>query len=354
MSAPSKAEGNKKKNTDNVSLLDILKLSHNDISQLEPQYADDEDIQSVFGDSLENKPLLHVQFEPADLSDRENPQNNQHGNRQISNELCYALFDTEEGEITDDWELPRLKVPEKGNPVSETLAKKVNLACTSQCDVESLVSKYKIPQNCDRACPSMVNHEIWKILDKRAQTQDKGFQDIKNLVATGITLVIKLAEILKPQIMANSQAKTLLSDSLTLLGQVQFNLSIRRRYFIRPNLKNKYHSLYNISCPITDKIFRDDIAKDIKSYDSLYGLGKDQGYSYYRPNRGRGSRFPRRGYNGGYGYQQSGYGSSYGYGYGANMRYQPYPQRGQFRQPMRGHGAKRTATATATAPNKQN
>ena len=335
-------------------MLDILKLSHNDISQLEPQYADDEDIQSVFGDSLENKPLLHVQFEPADLSDRENPQNNQHGNRQISNELCYALFDTEEGEITDDWELPRLKVPEKGNPVSETLAKKVNLACTSQCDVESLVSKYKIPQNCDRACPSMVNHEIWKILDKRAQTQDKGIQDIKNLVATGITPVIKLAEILKPQIMANSQAKTLLSDSLTLLGQVQFNLSIRRRYFIRPNLKNKYHSLYNISCPITDKIFRDDIAKDIKSYDSLYGLGKDQGYSYYRPNRGRGSRFPRRGYNGGYGYQQSGYGSSYGYGYGANMRYQPYPQRGQFRQPMRGHGAKRTATATATAPNKQN
>ena len=298
-------------------------------------------------------PPLRVQFDLVDLSDGENPQNNQHGNRQISNELCDALFDTEEGDITDDWELPRLKAPEKGNPVSETLAKKVNLACTSQCDVESLVSKYKIPQNCDRACPPMVNHEIWKILDKRAQTQDKGIQDIQNLVAIGITPIIKLAEILKPQIMANSQAKTLLSDSLTLLGQVQFNLSIRRRYFIRPYLKKKYHSLCNILY-ITDKIFGDDITKDIKNCDSLYCLGKDQGYSYYRPNRGRGNRFPRRGYNGGYGYQQSGYGSSYGYGYAANMRYQPYPQRGQFRQPMRGCGAKRTATATVTAPNEQN
>ena len=50
----------------------------------------------------------------------------------------------------------------------------------------------------------MVNHEIWKMLDKRTQTQDKGIQDIQNLVATGITPIIKLTEILKPQIMANS------------------------------------------------------------------------------------------------------------------------------------------------------
>ena len=59
-------------------------------------------------------------------------------------------------------------------------------------------------------------------------------------MATGLTPIIKLAELLKPHIMANNDAKTLLSDSLTLLGKVQYNLSIRRRYFIRPNLKKKY------------------------------------------------------------------------------------------------------------------
>ena len=59
-------------------------------------------------------------------------------------------------------------------------------------------------------------------------------------MATGLTPIIKLAESLKLQIMANNDAKTLLSDSLTLLGQVQYNLSIRRRYFIRPTLKKKY------------------------------------------------------------------------------------------------------------------
>ncbi|MCG7879446.1 MAG: hypothetical protein N0C90_24410 [Candidatus Thiodiazotropha endolucinida] len=354
-------------NVKDSPVLDLTKLSENDISKLrevlginshQPAYANEEDITSVFGDSLDNMPQLHIEFNPADLSDGETPQRrlNKNGNiRQISNELSDALFDNEEGEIIgdDEWELPRLKAPEKGQSVSTTLAKKVNVACTSQCETDSLIVKYKVPQNCDKACPPLVNGEVWKVLDKRAQTQDKGLQDIQNLVATGLTPIIKLAEVLKPQIMTNNEAKTLLSDSLTLLGQVQYNLSIRHRYFIRPNLKKKYHSLCSITTPITDKLFGDDISKDIKNCDSLSSLGKDQSY---RPYRGRGGRFPRRGYNNyGYGYQQqSGYASNYGYGYGANMRYHPYSQRGQYKQPTRGRGAKKTVTATATAPNDQN
>lgn len=290
-------------------------------------------------------PNLKVRFDSADLSDSETP-------REISTELCDALFGSEEGEIIDEWELPRLKAPEKGKAVSETLASKVNLACTSQCDVDSLISKYKIPENCNKACPPAVNQEIWKILDKRAQSQDRGFQEIQNLVTTGITPIIKLAEVLKPQIVANREAKTLLSDSLTLLGQVQYNLSIRRRYMIRPNLKKKYTSLCNISTPISDKLFGDDIVKDIKNCDSMYGLGKDQGYKS-ATFRGRGNRFPRRGYSGNYGYNQSGYGT-YGYGYGGQNRYQPYPQRGQTRTPVRARGSRKTPTATVTSPNDQN
>ena len=284
-----------KKDSDRNPLLDISKLTEQEINQLQEklgivlphqQYADAEDIQSIFGDSLENLPSLRVEFDPTELSDGENPQNRQNNNRQISLELHDALFEAEEGEIVDEWELPRLKAPEKGIPVSETLAKKVNLACTSQCDVDSLVIKYKIPQNCDRACPPLVNNEVWKIMNKQAQSNDKSIQDIQNLVATGITPIIKLAEVLKPQIRTNAEAKTLLSDSLTLLGQVQFQLSVRRRYFIRPNLRNKYSGLCNISTPISDKLFGDDITKDIKSYDSLSGLGKDQNYFYPRPLRG--------------------------------------------------------------------
>ena len=45
---------------------------------------------------------------------------------------------------------------------------------------------------------------------------------------------------------------------------------------IRPNLKKKYHSLCNISTPITTQLFGDDIARDVKNFDSMVSLGKDQ------------------------------------------------------------------------------
>ena len=62
----------------------------------------------------------------------------------------------------------------------------------------------------------------------------------------------------------------------------------------------------------------DEIVKEIKNCDSMYGLGKDQG-DRMNVYRGRGSRFPRIGYSGNYG-------SGYSYASGAQSnRFQPYP-----------------------------
>ena len=94
--------------------MDISKLSQQDISQLrevlgiipqveQPQYAEEEDIHSVFGDSLENLPSLRVEFDPANLSDGEHPQNSRsEKNRQISSELRDALFDNDESVIVEE------------------------------------------------------------------------------------------------------------------------------------------------------------------------------------------------------------------------------------------------------------
>ena len=88
--------------------------------------------------------------------------------------------------------------------------------------IDTIVQKYKIPQNCDKLAVPIVNNEVWKILNKRAHSYDKCFADIQNLVAVGMVLAIKLAEILKQQIISNSEAKTLFSDMITLMGQVQY------------------------------------------------------------------------------------------------------------------------------------
>lgn len=353
----SNKENEKSKQSD---VFDISRLSETDICSLREvlgiqtqntsQY--DNDFDNYFGQSVNDLPNIRVELDSADVSDGDNPRE---VNTHFAGDLSQALF--EEGEIQDDddneWTLPRLKTPEKGKAISSSLAKLINMACTSQCDTESFANKYKVPENCDQACPPLVNQEIWKVLDKRAQSQDRGIVDIQNLVASGMTPIIKLAEILKPHIVANNEAKTLLSDALTLMGQVQYNLSIRRRYMIRPNLKKKYHSLCNISTPISTKLFGNDVAKDIKNCDSVSSIGKEQSYMYRQQGfRGRGaSRYPRRGYGNTY----SGYGGS-GYGGYQNVRFQPYPQhsqRGQFRPGYRTRGPKKSVTATATAPNDQ-
>ena len=361
-SQPKKGVSNKENVTSGAAGggLDLSKLSETDIVKLREvlgisnvqneQYADDNDFNSVFGQSLDNLPNIHVEVDRADISDTEIP----HDNPNIADNLTQALFEPEEGEIVD-WDLPRMKVPEKGKAISDSLAKLINVAFSSQCDTDSLISKYKIPVNCDLACPPLVNNEIWKVLDKRAQSQDRGIVDIQNLVATGMTPIIKLAEILKPHIQGNNEARSMLADALTLMGQVQFNLSVKRRYLIRPNLKKKYSGLCNISTPVTTKLFGDDVSKDIKNCDSVSYLGKDQ-YGYKGP-RGRGNRFPytyRRGYYAYGGANQVTGNTGYG-GYGSTQhRFQPYPQRGQFRGMTRPRSAKKAPAATATAPNEQN
>ena len=313
--------------------VDLTSLTQEDIVELRnmlglrtEEYPDAHDGPSGFS-QREN---IRVEIDADDISDSE---------VNFSN----VLFGEEESENVslDDWEMPKLKTPEKGKPVSDSLAKLINMACTAQCDTDNLLTNYKIPVNCETATPPLINQEVWKILDRKAHANDKVMVDIQNLVATGFSPVIKLAELIKGQI--SPEGKKLVSDILTILGQIQYNLSIRRRYMIRPCLKKKYTSLCQVSMPITTKLFGDDISKEIRNCDSLYSLGNTYGYQRGPYSRGRGI-----------GYSQSGRFQRRGsYSYGSSNRYQPYqpyPQRGQQRGYSRPRPMKRAA---ATAPNEQ-
>ena len=266
-----------------VNDLDMSKLTQSDIMNLRtllgienPQLSDtdnleNQDIQELYGHSLSNPRGLTVSIDRDDISGGESPLREPD---KVIKDMTNAVFGESDIDDVSEWELPRLKAPVKWKSVLKSLANLINIACTSQCDTDSLLGKYKIPDNCDKACAPLVNSEIWKVMDKRSQTLDRSLADIQNLVGSGMTPIIQLAEVLKPQIPGNNEAKTLLADSLTLLGQVQFDLSVRRRYLIRPTLKKKYHSLCNVSMPITTNLFGDEISKDIKTCDSLVAIGK--------------------------------------------------------------------------------
>ena len=331
------------KQSSDSTLFDVTKLSYEDVDKLRqvlglvPPAEEHIDIAS--------EPNLKISIDSSEILDNDGSNINYHSELDyndnmsdldqqvdVNKSLCDALFDEGNSIIHNEWELPKLKAPIKGRAISDSLAKLVNVACSSQCETSEFFEQYKVPENTELLCPPTVNQEIWKTLDKRAHQQDKSLVDIQNLVSVGMVPILQLAELLKTEIAHKPQAKKLLSDSLTIMAQVQYNLSIRRRYFIRPCLKKKYYGICNMSTPVSTKLFGDDINKEVKNCESSISLGKENVRPYFR---GRG-RYPR------------------GNRYGNYQRYQPYPSQNTGNQVSRGsmrgrRPYRRAASATASA-----
>ena len=193
----------------------------------------------------------------------------------------------------------------------------------------------------------MVNPEIWNDIAKKAQTYDRFLRDIQTLLATGMIPVIKLSKLLSSQISKNSDAKTLISDAIILLGQAQFNLSLRRRYMICPFLKKKHSNLCSLNTPVTSSLFGDDVQKEIKKCDTSMTVAKDQYQISYYSNYGNSynHRFVRN-------RARSRSGPSWGSypysGYTRGYCYQPYPRHPGFAQTKQQFQAPRKSKKTST------
>ena len=117
---------------------------------------EDEEYQCLFADRLENLPKVHVEVENEPYSDTEvyldedqNVEASVCSARRmqnpplsdIGNQLVAALFDSDSvtqennnktycANQDDSWQLPKLKAPQKGEPISNSLASLINTAFT--------------------------------------------------------------------------------------------------------------------------------------------------------------------------------------------------------------------------------
>lgn len=73
--------------------------------------------------------------------------------------------------------------------------------------------------------------------------------DIQNLIFMVIMPIVHVADILRRNNSQTQEIKSLLYTTLTLLGQIQYHLSIQRRYMNRPLLKKIYSRLYSDDVP---------------------------------------------------------------------------------------------------------
>jgi len=297
--------------------LDFNNLSSNDLQILKEKLGLVEQPTEDFF-----RPNIHVEIDRDDISDNDI---DEHGSA-VANRISNELFSESDEE---DWSPPKSKALDKDKPISSSLANLINLACCTPCDTDGIVSKYKIPENLDKACPPLVNTEVWRIMDRKGHSQDKGLQDVQSLLTASMIPIIKLAECIKKSDL-KTQCKGLISDALTLMGQVQYNLSVKRRYCIRPHLNRKYASICNVSMPITTKLFGDDVSKDLKACDSLLNIGSNRMWKS-KPGQQRSSYRPVRG------------GSYYG-----AARYQPYqPYQSTYQPPQRGRPFRRGPSSSS-------
>ena len=286
-------------------------------------------------------------------------------------QLQDALFQSEQGSVLGfeehdnhyiieedfEWSLPKLKTPERGENISDSLANLIGRACSNLCQTTEIVEKYKVPANCEAMCPPSVNEEIWVDLNKvkKVQSTDKSFKEIQGLVTASMLPVLELSKVVRPFISKAPEMKTLISEILTLIGQVQFNLSLRRRYLMKPFLKGQFQTLCNMKTPISTMLFGDDIQKEIKKCETAVKIGK------FIPNFRRTNSFGRGAprYRSGYQGQIRG---SYR-GRGRSARYQPYNNQwsqaqlgfggpyGQFGHQHNGRRKAPSATVTSTTAN---
>ena len=207
-SSSKKGNQKSKKNTidlENLSQSDIIKLRQIvGMGSIDTSHetAEEKDIRYVFGDSLENLPQIHVEFENEPVSDVEIiPETHSFRQplRSIQNDISNALFNSNDSTqsasgqhnvvVSNEdftWQLTKLKCPEKGEPISPSLASLINAACSSQCDTDEIIRKYKIPSNCDKLAPPLVNGEIWTDIHKKAQHMTRHLEIFNLLLQQGL------------------------------------------------------------------------------------------------------------------------------------------------------------------------
>lgn len=194
------------------------------------------------------------------------------------------------------WNIPQNEDEDKTGPhISPSLATAVDRACTRKIDkakLDEITGKYLRPGNCQYLKAPRVNPTVWFQVPNRAQSYDSGLQDIQKLLASGMVPLFRLAEMIAtfPGEVRDKQAacKTFISDAVAIFGNAFYTASMRRRFALRPFIREKFKNICSQDQPVTNWLFGDDIDKKIKEISEIskVSIGNNQSFGFSRRQRG--------------------------------------------------------------------
>ena len=175
----------------------------------------------------------------------------------------------------------------------------------SEDNLKEKMAEYLKPENAPALVNIKVNQVIWDHLAPNIRSFDVKMQKVQAYMVKGMIASVMNLNELKGQLtdsLMEAFKKGL--DAFVFLVAASRELSFRRRELIKPGLNKDYAHLCAMNVPVTDFLFGDDLAQQVKDLTELNrvanqlqprgrGRGRSRGRGFYR-GRGRGF-FPGRG-----------------------------------------------------------
>lgn len=164
-----------------------------------------------------------------------------------------------------------------GSEVHDSIAKIVDAVIRKKSDVTTFIKMEdnKIPSNCKGLNPAVINPEIWQNLDRRARGQDLMFQIVQKLLGQGIVPILRMANLLKEKKVDHKLFKELTSRAIIILCNTFFELSVRRRMLLRPQIDRRFQQLINRNEPVgIECLFGDEVSKRLRDINEAHKLNR--------------------------------------------------------------------------------
>ena len=158
-------------------------------------------------------------------------------------------------------------------PVSSQIAKLVDKTLVSKMTkdkVKEKTSAQKRPQNCELLTITRVNPEIWGKMKPATKAFDIKLQRIQNCTVKGISSIMKALDLLiktknqqEPSIQVLGELSRMIGDSLPSLCLGNYQLNLRKRELIKPDLNKQFEALTS-TAPVSKFLFGDSLADQVK------------------------------------------------------------------------------------------
>ena len=134
-------------------------------------------------------------------------------------------------------------------------------------------ARYNTPENINSLTTTKVNHLIWDKLKPETRSTDIKLQRVQSHIVKGVIPLVNITQALL-QVKHKVPKETLDighllkagTDAIALLGTANFELNMRRRDNIKPELNVDYKHLCSPTVPYTDLLFGDntELSKQLK------------------------------------------------------------------------------------------